>query len=846
MGITCIISNGSGVTQSAPGTIVMAPETIFEYMEKDSGQQSISFHNFINHPDWNILSSLAGYSILMGVIVVAVLVATWLGLSRTSSRFRDWSLKRAFFAVWLYGFIVYDVGMCTGQYISLLTNAPMAIVYAFKIFLFDSDVSEIHQQFHESWVYSFNFALVHFLAAIISTLFLIKYFGFNIVAWMRIKWACIRSKKSETFVFWGFNESSIHLIESIQQKYAESRDYRIVIVRTNKADNESLAERTGFARIFDFLAMPTSELERLQTLGCLTAGSYTNLKSVNIENGESDILGSVLKLRLLKKLLHKKTGCKIHMFFLSDDDTENLHDVSIMLHDSTIQAFGQTKPEGPEEQITDENGKTTQTENKKEVLLYCLARYNSIHRVIEDQNIFDTIKVKVVDSSHINVEMLKQNEELLPVNFVDVQDNGTVSSKFNALVVGFSEVGEDSVRFLYEFGAFVKTGSTVHHVERSEFHLDVVDKNMDDLAGTFVANVPAIHPAMPFIKDKHNDKDNKDDKNDKEDKDAAITLHKMDCRSAEFYIALKDKWIQELNYVVIATENDELNLSLGVRIFKLATRYRENLDNVCILVRTHNDDDGNIRKIADHYNRLWAAQQAVKDFHGKEFVQTTVKVDKTVNGPIHIFGLDKDTFTYENIVDDSLEQQAINYKERYEASSNPEYKKPKHERDKAWYTDFRNMMQLTEDTIGYYPSLCGLQSLRRKQGQDLANCLHTQTKKLLAEKALHQAGIPDFDWTILTRKFENIVYELPSGQILNPQIIKILNVLAQTEHLRWNASHELLGYIQKGTPDDRDEIKLHHSCLTSWENLPPKTQSYDYNVVDVTLNILNPNKPINI
>lgn len=140
--------------------------------------------------------------------------------------------------------------------------------------------------------------------------------------------------------------------------------------------------------------------------------------------------------------------------------------------------------------------------------------------MIEDELTDEIIKVKVVDSSHISVELLKQNPILHPVNYVKVEKDATVSTDFNALVVGFGEVGMDSVRFLYEFGAFVKHSNQNGFVERSGFHCHVVDQHMEVLAGVFCANTPFI--AMTI-----NRRDIEDAK--------LINLYNMDCRSVEFY-----------------------------------------------------------------------------------------------------------------------------------------------------------------------------------------------------------------------------------------------------------------------------------------------------------------------
>lgn len=815
----------STTIKAATDSITNITATLANYMQEDLGRGSISWDYFCNNPDWTAYGVLAGFSILMGIIVVVLLVFIWGVAKHVSIRFRDISLKWCFCFVWLYGFVVYDVGMCTGQYISLLTNAPMAILYAFKIFLFDSDISEIQAVFHENWFYSMNFALVHFFAAVISTLFLIKYFGFNILARLRMCWTSYGFGRSvdDTFVFWGFDDHSMHLIESIKTQYAGSTNYRIVIVRTNKNEDEALEERTGIARIFDFLSMPTAELERLQKLGCLITGSYTRLSGVNVSGDGEDIIGSILRMKSLKKLLLEHTSRRIHMLFLSSDEKENLHDVSLLLNDSTVSHFvkqtqvdsGVRSDAGSCEDVPE--SLTASAGIKREVVFYCLARYNSIHRVIEDQNPSNQIRVKVIDSSHINVEMLKENPDLLPVKYVNVEADATVSSPFNALVVGFSEVGQDSVRFLYEFGAFVKSGSTDNIAARSDFHLDVVDKDMSDLAGVFVANAPAINPSMPFLKNGENSS-------------ALITLHQMDCRSVQFYQKLNEEWIGKLNYVVIATDDDELNISMGVRIFKAATRYRSNMENFGILVRAHNDDDGHISRIAEHYNRLWAAYISASEAGGNRIHQRSVKTGQSIVGPIHIFGLDCSTFTYGNIIADDLEKKARKYTQKYAETVCP----ARSFRVSAWDDNFNEIMQLEKEWEGNSPTYFGMMKLRRSQAQDIANSMHELTKKILADKALERCKQENFIFSRITRSPNTTRYIWPRDENMIDEINRIAIVIAQTEHLRWTASHEILGYVSS---DVKDEVRFTHDCMKDWNLLTESVRSYDCNVADFILGI---------
>lgn len=767
-----------------------------------------------------LFPSLATFGIWAGIII-GIIVPIML-FSNPKRIIKGSLLRIGFFIVWIYGFIVYDVGMCTGALGSLLTNAPMAFLYAFKIFLLDSDVSEIHEVFHSSWAYSFNFALVHLLAAIVSTLFVIKYFGFNILAkWRMRKESLFKKDVDETYVFWGFNDAAEKLIESIKAHYEASElseTYRIILVRLNNDDDDNLETRTGIGRIFDFLSIPTSELEKLQTLKCLTVGTYSNISNTNAKE-DDDVLGWALSLRSLKRILGKQTRNKIHMLFLSENEKENIHAVSLLLKDQSLKSFVNC-PESDNE-----------SGFKREVIFYCHARYNSVHRVLEDRFMSGSRRVKVIDSSHISVENLKINEDLLPVNFVRVEKDATVSSSFNSLVVGFSEVGQDSVRFLYEYGTFVKTGSTDEDVKRSDFHIHVVDKCMADVAGSFIANAPAIKISVPFIKGMGNI-------------DALITLNQMDCQSIEFYHNL-ETWIKDLNYIVIATDNDELNITLAVRIFKMATRYRVDMDNFCILARIHEDEDGHIHAIAKYYNRLWKSQAEVKDYNGKIATQHVIKRDSKANMPINLFGLDSKTYTYENIIDDSMERQAVEFKEHYTASTNKNYQKPKCLDDYAWFVDIRDNILCIEKDPQNNPTLSAVMGIRRMQGQDYANCFHRVTKATIARKALAEAGWRGkYPWESLTRKFETLEYKAKDIVTVPPYVFRILNVLAQTEHLRWNASHEILGYISKGELPTRDEVRMHHSCIKNWQELTSKIQSYDFDVVDMTLNIINPDRPI--
>ena len=717
----------------------------------------------------------------------------------------------AFVSVWFFGFIVYDVGMYTGTPWSLVWNTPMAILHAFGTFIFNSDVSAIRNPFHDNWVFMACFSMVHFLAAIVSLVFVLKHFGFNMIAALR-RWFV--TSKDTTYVFWGMNDATYYLAKDIT-KHMDSKS-RIVVVRTGN-DAEAFTAHNSFERFFNFLSLKNKDLKnkdlnRLKELDCIVTNTYANIAMAEADSSNDapcmDVLKGKLRLQSLCRILCNKTNSTIHMFFLSDNEEENIQAVDSIKRDSTICQFLKQA--------------ATHT-----VKIYCHARYNSIHRIIEDEQLAERIDVKVIDSSHISVELLKQKVDLQPVSFVKIEKDATVSSPFHSLVVGFSEVGMDAVRFLYEFGAFVKQGSTNSHVERSEFHCHVVDKAMADLAGQFVTNAPSIKPAMPFMETGDSDQ-------------SPITLHQMDCRSVAFYQAL-ETWLKaNLHYVVICTENDEMNASLAVRIFKLAIRYRQTMENFCILVRIHKDDNGHFQRIAEHYNRLWAAEQHSTDKQ-KRTHQKTVAADAHLQTPIYLFGLDKDTYTFDNIISEKLDTDAIRYKEKYDASMNALKRQSgkKEENTPNWENEHKDLMQLTDDYRGFSSTYSGIMRLRRIQSQNRENGLHLHTKQRLAYRALG-----DGDYSLLAkhqlfRKENEITYTWKEYVEPRASVTRVLDVLAQTEHLRWNASHEILGYRNEGSEEHKDEARLQHGCLKNWQELSTTVQSYDYNVVDVSLDIID-------
>ena len=154
-----------------------------------------------------------------------------------------------------------------------------------------------------------------------------------------------------------------------------------------------------------------------------------------------------------------------------------------------------------------------------------------------------------------------------------------------------------------------------------------------------------------------------------------------------------------------------------------------------------------------------------------------------------------------------------------------------------WDEEHRDLMQLSGKYIGFSPTFTGIMRLRRVQRQNMENCFHELTKRLLAKVALGPHRYSLITQHLLSRRENEIEYKW-QNHAPDPVVTRVLDVLAQTEHLRWMASHEILGYRDDGDLNFQDETRLLHGCLKPWNELSIPVKSYDYNIVDVSLDII--------
>lgn len=602
----------------------------------------------------------------------------------------------------------------------------------------------------------------------------------------------INDRRNHLYLFFGNNEPSQLLIKDIVRK--DPKAVAIIIDEANIKEDDN----DEWEGIIGLIAHKQKVFKTAGKIGANVAIASQQLDDIENEitdRADFDAFG-YLGLTQIKKFisrLAKTSHPQLHIFFMGEDEELNIRNIIALAKDRSIMSVA-----------------INQNIHHR---IYCHARYNGPNRVIQDVALKKHLNIKIIDSSHIAVELLKFDPAYHPVNVVKTShDNpATVTTPLKTLIIGFGEVGRDAFRFLYEFGAFVDSGNPNR---RSPFECHIIDSNLDKIKGTLKSSMPGI-----FNSKKEN---------------ISIGFKSVDYNSDEFHTeVLTDKFAREVNYIVISIGNNDEAIALAARIFDKVRRRRKDLSDLRIFVRCTDDNKvEGVQKIADHYNFGY----------GAHINNTPV---------IHVFGQPEKTYTYDLVVSDRLIEEGKLFHEKYRMLSGE---------GNSW--DERHRKLTDTDT----PDIEKLRKLRRQESQDRANALHAGTKMILlknAMKVLPDQNGESVDWysfylnyfnpdgtANVTGSQKNIFY--PGLSQSQNQIILNLAIL---EHIRWNAAHELMGYVFNDDGNECDERTMKHNCLCPWNKLdeqsdmitawPCDYKKYDFCVVDTTIalnkvNLLSP------
>ncbi len=748
---------------------------------------------------------VADEDILHAALLVTGVVAfcIMLGFSRNAGvRGRNilGALHIPMIIIWVLGFFAYVWVHGTSAYPYTVTeNILKSIVDSVKLFLFEYNGDAIYSMDADnaSGVMAKAVLMILCVLASLSTsMLIISMFVARISSYLSLKFHRVGKDDNHLYVFWGINEAAVLLARSVAEAYAGGARKPYIIFVENPSGDDAV---TGdfWSQVEEFCAPPNRLLE-----GHPGLGDYS-VARCRLSSLDSSMLGSVdffnltgtgLVGKRISDLLKYQEDAELHVFFLDDNSEENIHSVTALRHDPTIQSLAVG------------GIRTT---------VYCHARYDSVNRVVEDSQSSGLLEVKVIDSSHESINLLKRMPMAHPVEFVDLdKDNpGTVGSPFTSMVVGVGETGRDAIRFLYEFGAFVCSSSDDKKVVRSKFTCYAVDARADEIGSRFMAFAPAVAAAL------------------NSDGTPLVNFMNHDVHSAEFF-KLMDEIADRLNYVVISLGNEELNASVAVMIYSYVRRRRLDMRRFRIFVKSEGESDAPwFESVYDHYNS------------GGENV-------------IIPFGKKRDIYTYGMIVNDSFVREGYEYYKLYTDLKNGRTDNAD-SAEAMWKERHAAIMKKAQDNPS--AKLDVWSELRRKEHQDISNAYHRKTKmRIMAEMAPMLLKVPGMDKIILdyvqSSRIDNnrLLIRPIHSDLLSDDLNRLIDNLARGEHLRWNASHEMLGYrpYDDEVPDAYccNERLKRHNCLIPCQELdmesqaaidagqyPSDYQSYDYGVVATSM-----------
>lgn len=727
------------------------------------------------------------------ILLCVVFRSTW----KRVVDFLSHHLLIASLIVLIAGFWVYTWGYYNPE-LGWYSVIPRSVISSFKMFMVMHDLPRVEKELFTNDFYMACFSLTHLAAALLTFLMIFKLVGFRLFSIIRLKilqWSFRFCSKAPIHVFWGINEESLLLAESIKargEKDSSMKDDRIIFVNIEKDSADMPRQKATLASVIDVVTLRNSELERLDKIDALVDNCHNGPSSVQPsenckDESPTDVFGS-LRLRVLRKIVARAEA--VNFYLLSNDEEQNVSGALNLQNDKTVTSRDKVK-------IYVHARKTINAE-----LFDTYAQYVEQKDYVVEESIADmysndngqskTYKpsVKLVDSAYKAVKRLKETDGCLPVDCVEYDyRTGLVSSPFTSLIVGFNATGQEAFKYLYEHGSFIGPNK-----EKLPFKCYAVDQNMTALEGIITSKVGYVI-------------DSKE-----------LELINAEVNSKVFWDKV-ELIINDLNYAVIALNNDELGLQLAVNLFKLALRKRDNKLPLKIALRCY--DSRNIRMMHKAEKNL---NESIKD--------SGIHVSLTV------FGDQSKIFDYESVLSDAALVKAKRYNWVYEQTT-PLYDKEKEEmtEDEQWQKSFGleavnelKLKKASHDSLYHakYEMLCKIE-------QNFANVAHAKTK-------LQLMGVDNDDKKLKT--LLEIIENRDSGKVDykcdNAEYAELLHNMALLEHERFISARHLKGFIQdpnnKEAPQ-KDFVKKYHDCLCPFSKLKESTQSYDNNVIDTTLRL---------
>lgn len=645
-----------------------------------------------------------------------------------------------------------------------------------------------------------------------------------------LKWK-IKKEKNHLYIFFGINETVKILVEDLlnlkQSDIVKDKKATVLFVDFYEVKEEEDSLDSGISPIMNMFVNRRDTFKYADETGALVTSStrqFLDLSDEEIEEAKGDILGKLglgkikdFILSLSNDINDTDRNAQLNIFFFSDNYRNNLRNIAILSKDKTLQEIL-----NPEKRIHEKPGiilgsilkiynkikkenffiDDNLCQNKVDVNIFCRSRFNVISKEVEDMALNKGIKMITIDSTQLAIQLVKSTPEFHPIRLMQLSKKhpGTVSHAFEALLLGFEAEGQEAFKFLYEFGRFIGEGSTIDNVKVVKPKIKICAKGIEDVIGRFIYQ----HPGIDF-------------------NEGNISFIDTHTSSMKFYShVITEDFCKSVNYIMITSGQDYDNISLAARLFNYIRRFRNNFENLIILVRCTNDENINMMtKIAKHYNEGYGEGEKNKPV-------------------IHIYGKPKDIYSFETIVRERFVKLGMEFNKKYIDKFESNCNLEKTNMSNNLWRNRRILMNRSKLKNENMDILNQFRNLRRQESQDIANAFHGDTKMYILRKSYNFNmeeenklrdmidGILNIDENKLNihKRYENF----------NPNVVEILYILGMLEHERWVASHELLGYKYDEEINKNERFRrMTHNMMKRWDQLADENKIYDLYVVENTI-----------
>jgi hypothetical protein len=457
---------------------------------------------------------------LANLLIVAILLLLagvyFIFFKRKKGGFQRYVRKFLLPVTFISGFTVYFIGYEVGNsgcnLYTIFPNILESLFSTARLFILGNDLVELEPPFKHEPVFHALFSLI---AALASFIFISVMVGVFFKDWLvRLK---IRSTRaSENHFFFGINQSSAALATDL----LKSGSNRLVVFISDMAENENqhhyslLPQKAHLIKRRSF-----SESVNLDKEEGLMPLLHDKKKHYHSNGHQESIFHN---LRIIK---NKIGVVETHLYFLTNDEDWNIEHAKLALDEL------QKCPEG------------------KPIKIHVVTYSEIAEKHFANYANLSTTQIKIIIHFYASIVSRQLIADHHPVDSIELNHPAaTTKFDFNALVIGFGQIGTNVLRKLIEQGQFV--GST--------FHATIIDEHMSTLEGRF----EHLYPSLT--------------------KNYDLRFVEAKIGNTGFYKEVQSL-IDNLNYIVISLGDDNLNIQTALEI--LETSQLKNLTKLKIFVK---------------------------------------------------------------------------------------------------------------------------------------------------------------------------------------------------------------------------------------------------------------------